>query len=204
MKSDEVDCIDESLRRSGITLHASLVDFTSHPVSALSSCCLFTVSELCPDAALHENGLHGLLRLPLGHLPVLLTAERWRHGRRGSGLHHGPSQDPGGDAAGPTGPEEAKDPEGKLKTAWGGRRGGRGGCCLSLRPWSFSHRTVWFLLFANRHPQTEKPQRAEEKPIITVVMISEGWSLQCVDVFFLLNILIIFEHLGVNCTLVEG
>uniref|UniRef100_H3C5G0 MPV17 mitochondrial membrane protein like n=1 Tax=Tetraodon nigroviridis TaxID=99883 RepID=H3C5G0_TETNG len=37
---------------------------------------IHAVSELCADAAVHANGLHGLLRLPLGHLPLLLPAER--------------------------------------------------------------------------------------------------------------------------------
>lgn len=75
-----------------------------------------SVPELRPDAALLANGLHGLLRLPLGHLPLLLSAERRRHSCCGSGLHHGPSQDPGGDARSPTGTQEATDAAKQLRT----------------------------------------------------------------------------------------
>nr|XP_057904594.1 mpv17-like protein isoform X1 [Doryrhamphus excisus] len=35
--------------------------------------CVSTVPKLCADATAHAHGLHGLLRLPVGHLPVLLT-----------------------------------------------------------------------------------------------------------------------------------
>lgn len=75
-----------------------------------------SVPELRPDAALHANGLHGLLRLPLGLLPLLFPAERRRHRCRGPGLRHGPSQDPGGDARGPSGAQEATDAEEQLRT----------------------------------------------------------------------------------------
>lgn len=75
-----------------------------------------SVPELRPDAALHANGLHGLLRLPLGLLPLLLPAERRRHGCRGTGLRHGPSQDPGGDARGPTGAQKATNAAEQLRT----------------------------------------------------------------------------------------
>lgn len=71
---------------------------------------LFAAPELRPDAAVLADGLHGLLRLPLGQLPVLLPAERRRHCQRGSGLHHGPSRDPAEDAPGPGGQEKAEYP----------------------------------------------------------------------------------------------
>lgn len=74
-----------------------------------------SVSELCPDAVVHANGLHGLLRLPLGHLPLLLPAERRWHCCRGSGLCPGPSKDPGGNARGSLGTEKNVKGKGKLK-----------------------------------------------------------------------------------------
>lgn len=74
-----------------------------------------SVSELCSDAAVHANGLHGLLRLPVGHLPLLLPAERRRHCCRRSGLCSGPSKDPGGNARGSFGTEKNVKGQGKLR-----------------------------------------------------------------------------------------
>lgn len=57
----------------------------------LFSASTFLVPQLRPDAVVHADCLHGLLRLPLGHLPVLLSAERRWHGRSGFCVHHGPT-----------------------------------------------------------------------------------------------------------------
>lgn len=90
----------------------------------------FSVPELCSDAVVHANGLHGLLRLPLGHLPLLLPAERRWHCCRGSGLCAGPPKDPGGNARGSFGTEKNVKEKGKLRKA-GGRFTYRvGGCAI--------------------------------------------------------------------------
>lgn len=92
----------------------------------------FSVSELCSDAVVHANSLHGRLRLPLGHLPLFLPAERRRHRCRSSGLPSGPSQDPGGDAGGPVGTEENAKGKGKLRRKVGDTKDGRSGSGINL------------------------------------------------------------------------